>query len=416
MKKIDTTPFDRKRIPPKQNLFMTPFIWLICRFSVMGYRLKIKKVRMKGLKPPFLVLGTHHSFMDFIVTPLALFPHRANYVSELEGFENYGEWLYRQLGCLGTRKFVNDISLIKNIRRVMDRKGILVMYPEARYANVGTSSEIPASVGKLVKYLDVPVAVINMKGNYLQSPIWNLKARKEARLEATITQVFTREEIKNASSEEIQKKLSEYLEYDEYRYQYENKIAITYKKRSEGIEAALYQCPSCKTEFKMKTSDADISCSSCGYTRHMTEYGRMVSKDGSEDDFSHIPFWYEWERKNTEKEIDEGKYSLDMKVRIESLPNAVNFIDLGEGRLKHCREGYYLTFKNYGKEEDTMFFPSASMTSVHTEYDYRGKGQCITLSTPDNTYFIFPLEDGFNSTKIQFATEYFFKLAKNDPV
>ena len=51
---------------------------------------------------------------------------------------------------------------------------------------------------------------------------------------------------------------------------------------------------------------------------------------------------------------------------------------------------------------------SKSLFSIHTEYDYRGKGQCIILSTPDNTYFIYPLEDGFNATKIQFATEDYF--------
>ena len=89
------------------------------------------KTDMEGLKPPFLVLATHHAFMDFYVTPLCLFPHRANYVSELEGFEYYGEWPYRQVGCLGTRKFVNDLALVRNIRRCMDRGGILVLYPEA---------------------------------------------------------------------------------------------------------------------------------------------------------------------------------------------------------------------------------------------------------------------------------------------
>ena len=96
---------------------------------------------------------------------MALFPHRANYVSELEGFEYYGEWLYRQIGCLGTRKFVDDLSLVKNIKNVMERKGILVFYPEARYANVGTSSKLPVSVAKLVKMLKVPVVTLNMKGN-----------------------------------------------------------------------------------------------------------------------------------------------------------------------------------------------------------------------------------------------------------
>lgn len=276
MRKIDLTPFDRKRVPPKQNPFFMPFIWAGSWLITRGGKLKIKKERMKGLKPPYLVLGTHQAFMDFCVTPLVLFPHRANYISELEGFENYGEWLYRQVGCLGTRKFVNDLALVSNIRKVMKRKDILVFYPEARYANVGTSSEIPASVGKLAKLLKVPVVVINMHGNYLQSPIWNLTKRKEARLEATIT-----------------------------------------------------------------------------------------------------------------------------------------FIDCGYGRLIHKKEGFYLTFKDHGEEEEkTMFFASSTLFSIHTEYNYRGKGQCVTLSTLDNTYFLFSEEKGFNVTKIQFATEYYYKLSK----
>lgn len=292
-KKPVLTPFDRYRVPPKQNLFFMPAIWLLCKAITARSKLRINRVNMKGLKPPFLVLGTHHAFMDFIVSPLAVFPYRANYVSELEGFENYGEWLYRQAGCLGTRKFVNDIALIKNIKKVMERKGILVLYPEARYANVGTSSALPESVGKLAKYLDVPLVTLNMRGNYLQSPIWNLTKRKEVLLDATITQLYTREELKKASVDEINAKIAEFLNYDEYEYQYKMKMAITYPKRAEGIEMPLYRCPGCGAEFEMRTSGAEISCGKCGAKRIMTEYGRMVRPDGSEDGFSHIPDWYE---------------------------------------------------------------------------------------------------------------------------
>ncbi|MCD7741460.1 MAG: hypothetical protein LUI06_04585 [Ruminococcus sp.] len=415
-KKIDTKPFDRKRIPPKQNLFFMPLIWLICKVITAPAKLKITKVNMKGLKPPYLVLGTHQSFNDFLVSPLAVFPHRANYVSELEGFENYGEWLYRQVGCLGTRKFVNDISLIKNIKLIMKRNGILIMYPEARYANVGTSSRLPESVGKLAKYLDVPLVTLNMRGNYLQSPIWNLTIRKQARIDATITQIYTREQLRKASVDEINEKLAQYLSYDEYKYQYDTKMSITYDKRAEGIEMPLYRCPKCETEFMMKTKGAEIFCEKCGHRRLMTELGRMVSlDDGKETDdcFSHIPDWYEWERKCVIAEIELGKYMLDTRVHIESLPNAVNFIDLGEGRLIHNNNGFTLTFTDYGQSTPTTLeFSPLSMTSVHTEYSYRGKGQCITLSTLDNTYFLFPLEKGFNATKIQFAAEYLYEREK----
>jgi len=425
-KKIITTPFDRNRIPPKQNLFFMPFIWLACWWVTRKGKLRINKVRMKGLKPPYLVLGTHHAFMDFYVTPLALFPHRANYVSELEGFEAFGEWLYRQAGCLGTRKFVNDLALIKNIQRVIDRKGILVLYPEARYANVGTNSKLPESVGKLAKMLKVPVVVINMRGNYLQSPIWNLTKRKEARLDATITQVFTREELAKTTVSEVNEKLQEFLTYDEYQWQYITKQAITYEKRAEGLELVLYQCPAYKCEFKMASEGAELFCKQCGQRWYMTEYGRMeplfqYSQSSSlhndiqdnDLDFSHIPNWYEWERQQVINEIEKGIYSLNVKVHIESLPNAINFIDLGEGILKHDKNGFDLTFKDYGEDkEKTLHFSPISMTSIHTEYNYRGKGQCVTLSTLDNTYFLFPRGEGFNATKIQFATEYLYDIAK----
>jgi hypothetical protein len=351
--------------------------------------------------------------MDFYVTPLALFPRRANYVSELEGFEAYGEWLYRQLGCLGTRKFVRDLALIHNIKRVMERKGILVLYPEARYANAGVSSRLPLSVGKLAKMLNVPVVALNMHGNYLQSPIWNLKTRKGVRLEADMTQLFTREELARATAEEVLAKLQEYLAYDEYAWQFAKSMKIDAPKRAEGLELVLYQCPDCGREFHIKSNGADLFCTSCESRWRLTELGRLhqTLRGGRAAEeparFPHLPDWYEWQRGEVVKKIDAGAYSLEIPVRIDALPNAKNFIDLGEGFLKHNSDGFFLTLRQYGEiEESTLHFRPASMLSVHTEYDYRRKGQCITLSEPDNTWFLFPKGDGFNVTKIQFATEY----------
>lgn len=455
-RKIDTTPFDTKRIPPKQNLFFMPFIWLICWMITRRNGLKINKINMEGLKPPFLVLGTHHSFTDFYVTPLALMPYRANYVSELEGFEAFGETLYRQAGCLGTRKFINDMDLVRNIKRCMERKGILVLYPEARYANVGTVSKIPMSVAKLIKLLKVPVVVINMKGNYLLSPIWNLERRKNVKLSTTLSQVLTKEQVQSLSPEEILSIVEEHLFYDEYAWQEEQGIKITNKNRAKGLHLPLYQCPICKTEFAMDSEGTKLFCKNCNSRWEKDEMSRLCFTetknvvDGSVLNHKHdgiktdkqsvehhvfdteynnqqlqvhkneegnfyykITQWYEWQRKNVQREIEQGDYLLDCSVHIEALPNAVNFIDLGEGRLLHKKEGFSLAFRDYGeKEEKTMFFSNKNMVSIHTEYDYRGKGQCVTLSTATNTYFLFPRSEGFNATKIQFATEYLSELCK----
>ena len=408
-KKLVTKPFDRFRVPPKQNFFLMPLIWLFCRINTLGTRLKIKKINMEGLKPPFIVLGSHHAWMDFYITPLALFPYRANYISELEGFEVFGEWLYRQIGCLGTRKFVNDLALVKNIKKVLDRKGILVIYPEARYANVGTNTDIPVSVSKMAKKFGVPIVGINMHGNYLQSPIWNTRKRKGVKLEAELVQLITKEELEKSSTDDIHKIISDFLTYDEYKWQYENKMQINSDFRAEGLHKVLYRCPECETDFSMNSSGAEIFCEKCGTRYYMNEYGRLL-KNGAENRFSHIPDWYEWQRECVHEEIDKDAYRLEAQVEIHALPNAVNFIDCGTGTLIHNEKGFSLTFRDYGDtEEKTLTFPPLSMLSVHTEYDYRKMGQCITLSTLDNTYFLFPHSEGFNATKIQFATEYLYK-------
>ncbi|MDR0596350.1 MAG: 1-acyl-sn-glycerol-3-phosphate acyltransferase [Clostridiales Family XIII bacterium] len=433
---IDTTPFDRHREPPRQNLFLMPLIHLACFVLTRGCGLRVKRRRMRGLKPPFLVLATHHAFMDFYVTPLALFPHRANYVSELEGFENFGEWIYRQIGCLGTRKFIHDFALIRNIHRVIERGDILVLYPEARYANVGTSSKLDISVAKLAKRLGAPVVTLQMRGNYLQSPIWNLKKRMGVRLEAEIEQVFTRDELCEAAASEILERLQEKLSYDEYAYQYDSGMAINAPWRAEGLDAVLYRCPSCNRDFTMRSRGARLFCEACGSAWTMTELGRLCPdrQSGVEEAAAeplgslktlasgevHIPDWYEWQRATVEREIDAGSYSLDCAVEIESLPNAKNFIALGCGRLRHDAGGFQLIFGS-GVGSDAprpLSFAPESTPSVHTEYDYRGKGQCITLSVPDDTFFIYPSGEEarsvFNVTKIQFAQEYIFSQSRRE--
>ncbi len=403
----NTKPFDRYRKPPAQNPIIVFFYWIWCFLITRGTGLKITKSDKRGIKPPFLVLGTHQSFADFYVTPLALFPYRANYISELEGFENYGEWFYRRLGCLGTRKFVDDLPLIKNILYVLQKKRILVYYPEARYANVGTSSKLPIAVAKLVKLSKVPVVTLNMKGNYLQSPIWNLTIRKEARLQAELVYALTKEEIAQMSVQEIYDKLSELLAYDEYAWQRQEKMKITYPKRAEGLHLPLYQCRCCKEEFTMDTAENRIFCKNCGAIYEMDEYGTLHG----EQEKCYIPDWYEWQRTEVEKEIDAHAYKLCCKVEVQALPNARNFIDCGTGLLVHDENGFRLTFQDYQtNREETLTWKPIQCYSVHTEYNYRGKGQCITLSTVDNTYFLYPLEQGFNATKIQFAAEYMYNI------
>ena len=96
----------------------------------------------------------------------------------LEGFRDYTYPLMYSLGVLGTRKFITDTYLVKNIKYCVDKlKTIFVMYPEARYSPCGTSSYLPESLGKLIRLNKVPVVVMIHHGNHLESPFWNFRKK-----------------------------------------------------------------------------------------------------------------------------------------------------------------------------------------------------------------------------------------------
>jgi hypothetical protein len=84
MNQIKRFDFDMK--PKKERIFLTPLAFLLSFPAVWKRHLKVNKVDMEGLKPPYILLCTHHAFQDFKVTTAAIFPHRANYIVAIDGF------------------------------------------------------------------------------------------------------------------------------------------------------------------------------------------------------------------------------------------------------------------------------------------------------------------------------------------
>ena len=280
--------------PINQKWYLVPLAWLLSIGVLFTHKLKVRKTNMKGLKPPYILLCTHHAFIDFKVTTMAIFPRRANYIVAIDGFIKR-ESLLRNVGCICKRKFTNDILLIRQIEHSLRvNKTICAIYPEARYSLIGTTAILPDSLGKLCKLMKVPVVVLNMHGNYLSQPVWNLAQRK-VRLRADMTQIITAEEIKTLAIDEINRRINKAFEYDEYRYQWETKQRITYKNRAKNLHKVLYLCPHCFTEHEMDSDGNKLWCNHCHKTWEMDEYGRLKALEGTTE-FAHIPDWYEFER------------------------------------------------------------------------------------------------------------------------
>lgn len=399
----DTAHFDMEAPPIRQKTYLRVLTWLLSFPVVWLRRLKITKTNMAGLRPPYLLLCTHKAFVDFMVTTACIFPHRANYVVAIDGFIGR-EKLLRNVGCICKRKFTNDIQLVYNLKTVVDNKDIAVIYPEARYSLIGTNACLPASLGKLAKLLRVPVVVLQMHGNHLYSPVWNLKKRR-VRLSADMTQILTAQELKELSADEVNQRINDAFQYDEYRWQKDNSVHVRYKNRAEGLSKVLYQCIRCGTEYQMDSGGDKLWCRHCGCEWRMSTLGELIHTATGEK--LHIPDWYDYERDCVRREIEAGTYGFTAEAVVDSLPSADGYIRLGTAQLSHGMDGFRLE-GCFGGEPFLLEKRPLSMYSCHIEYEYQGNGDCIDLSTLADTYYIYPQTHDWAATKVALATEELF--------
>ena len=406
--------FDMGKNPIKTRWFLKPLKKILCASDLKKHKPVITYVGTENIKAPFLLLCNHNAFFDFKVATKVLGKNDANYVVAIDGCLNR-EWLLRSVGCICKRKFTNDISVIKNLKKAIDLGNVAVVYPEARYSLCGTTAVLPESLGKLCKFLKVPVVTLICHGHHVNSPFWDTSHdRGVVGTEATYKLLFTSEELKEKSVDEINDAILKEFEYDDFKWQKEKGIKISEEKRADGLEKVLYQCPHCKAEYKMINLGDKLKCEACGKEWEMTELGEMKALEG-ETEFSHIPDWYEWERSNVRREIENGTYSTgELRCEIDSLPKD-KFIHLGKGTFIHDMNGFRVKCDedNITKTKE-MVIDAESVYSTHIEYRYLFKhGDCIDLNTINDTWYIYP--DGsipFNVTKIALATEelYFKKM------
>ena len=406
--------FDMSMPPKNIKWYLKPITKLLYMPAIKKYKPIITKIGTEDIKGPFLLLCNHNAFLDFKIASYLLGKNRANYVVAIDGFIGR-EWLLRNVGCICKRKFTNDMILVKQLKRVINMGNVAVLYPEARYSLCGTSAVLPESLGKLVKFLGVPVVTLICHGHHVNSPFWDTShERGIEHTEATYKLLFSAEDVKEKSIDEINDAINKDFVYDDFKWQKEKNIKIADENRALGLHRVLYQCPHCKTEYKMTSFGSTLKCTECSKEWEMTEYGELKAKTG-ETEFSHIPDWYEWERENVRKEVEEGRYnSGELDVVVDSLPNAKKFIRLGEGKLIHDMNG----FKVWGKSADGTDFemvkPVESLYSCHIEYQYLFKhGDCIDLNTLDDTWYIYPKGDNFAVTKMALATEELYNNKKN---
>lgn len=404
------------RVEPHRQPLRPPMLFrvLLRQLSAADLKkthFKCREINMErlGKREPCLILMNHSSFIDLKIAATVLFPRPFNIVCTSDGFVGKSG-LMRMIGCIPTKKFVTDMVLVRDIMFSLKKlKSSVLMFPEASYSFDGTATPLPESLGKCLKMLGVPVAMIRTYGAFARDPLYNNLKLRQVDVSADVEYLLSPEEISQHTPAELNEILKKCFSFDNFRWQQENRISITEDFRADCLNRVLYKCPHCRTEGQMQGEGTGIFCKSCGKGYELTEYGYLKAKEG-ETLFSHIPDWYAWERECVRKELEAGTYRLDIPVDIYMLVNTRSIYRVGEGRLLHTTEGFHLT--GCGGKLDYTQKPSASY-SLYSDYYWYEIGDMICIGNTGSLYYCFPKTGGDVVAKTRLAAEELYRMEKH---
>ncbi|MBO7353485.1 MAG: hypothetical protein J6U61_04415, partial [Lachnospiraceae bacterium] len=314
----------------------------------------------------------------------------------------------RAIGCIPTRKFVPEATLVKDMNYVLHAlKSSVVMFPEASYSFDGTETPLPKSLGKCVKLLKVPVIMIKTEGAFLRDPLYNNLQKRKVKVSARVTYLISPEDAEVRSADEINGILADAFRYDHWKAQYEHGISITEDFRADGLHRVLYKCPKCGAEGKMLGKGISVKCGNCGDEHELLPDGSLKNKNEGDTRFRFVSDWYRWERECVRSELESGEYRLDTDADILILKDMNSMYRVGSGHLIHTRDGFTLT----GCDGALEYRQAASASySLYADYFWYEIGDVISIGDKNMQYYCFPKDKTVNVAKARLAAEEAYKL------
>ena len=405
------------RKPVRQRLLFFIILLLLSVWDLWATRFTWRTIGLEKLDrgEPCLVLMNHSSFIDLKIAARLLFTRPFHIVCTSDGFVGK-KWLMRSIGCIPARKFMTDVTLVRDmVYAVRELKSSVLMFPEASYSFDGTQTPLPDSLGKCLKLLKVPVVMIRTSGAFARDPLYNNLQLRKVRVSAEVEYLLSPEEIAAKSPQELNLFLQEKFSFDYFRWQQDNKICIDEPFRADGLNRMLYKCPRCKTEGQMRGQGTRLRCECCREEYELTEYGYLRPVEETEEliqtgkHFTHIPDWYLWERECVREELISGTYRLEVPVVIYMMVNEKCIYRVGEGTLIHSVNGFHLT--GCDGKLDYKQEPQASY-SLYSDFYWYEIGDMICIGDALRQYYCFPQNCGDIVAKTRLAAEELYKLVK----
>ena len=354
--KSDTSTSRPQNKVQKVNGFVLTLVYSAVKFYFRLCGVRVKAVNKVGApEKPSVILCNHGSFIDFIYAAKLLGKYKPNFVvARLYFYDRRLRWLLKTIGCFPKSMFALDMESTKNCLTVLREGGILGMMPEARLSTVGRFEDIQGGTYSFLKKSGVPIYTVKFHGDYLADPKWGKGFRRGSVVEAEFDILYTAEEVRSLTQEQLKKGIEERLDYNEFRWlQQRPQLRYRSRRMAEGLENILTVCPHCRGKHTLMTKKDRIYCEKCGYLTSLDGRYRFTGEFPFED----LTQWYDWQKELLRKEILENRdFVLTSPVELR-LPSSGKGLTrfAGRGICTLDREGLTYRGTRDGQEVTLQF-------------------------------------------------------------
>ena len=219
----------------------------------------------------------------------------------------------------------------------------------------GVNQPVVPGSGHFLKHYGIPVYCLRLRGQYLTSTKHYLEERK-GRTEAHLYLLFTPEQLKEMTAEEIENKLNETFRHDDYEWGQKNHIKWEMHGRSaEHLDEICFRCPRCGADLKMHAEGSKIFCTECGNGATVNDYYEFEPFDDTCVLPSAPSKWVEQERAQIVREIRDPGYSFTEEVQLGYLPpykyvpKKYTSMPCGNGKITFDHSGIHFTGTKLGE-------------------------------------------------------------------
>ena len=333
----------KKRIG-KVNPFLYALVYAaLKRKYTKKYNITYDKDIVRDIKGPAVVVATHTSDVDHILSALTLYPIRPTYIVSEHFMHNRSTaGLLKLMHVITKKMFTPDVSTIMNIIRAKKENAVIVIFPEGRLSCYGHTVGVADGTAELIKKLGVDLYSWKAEGAYLSFPKWREKGDDRiGKIHSSVKKLLSTEEVTAKGVDEIKDIIGQaILNDDELAMQ-----GVEYKSPdiSRGVDKILFKCPLCKKEGTITASDGHIKCE-CGLDATLDSFYRLHGAP-----FERVNEWFEWQQDSIDTETE----GINSKVRLGCCGED-GFMDpnAGEGIASIDKDTFHLSGVMHGEKID----------------------------------------------------------------